>query len=224
MIIKAFALLAIMALTSPALALTPPQATKAFTDTLSADERTALLPLDAPDRKQSRLTPGSRGGVMLRDMDGETRAAAYDVLRSVLSEKGLAIVKAVREREAELARLEGRPDYRDPDGYALAIYGEPGAGEWALRFEGHHLSINVALEGERIVSVMPFMIGANPRQGPEGDPLFPLLQSAQDSETFATELAKLFPSGAEVPRPEELDIDLSRLTGYGHPHLVVRGR
>lgn len=224
MIIRGFALLAAMVVASPALALTPSQAATAFTGTLSDQERTALLPLDAPDRKQSRLTPGSRGGVMLRDMDAQTRAAANDVLASVLTEKGLKIVEAVRAREAELARLEGRPDYRDPDGYALAIYGEPGADEWAMRFEGHHISINLTLQGDRIVSVMPFMIGANPRQGPPGDLLYPLLQSAEDPEAFATGLAALFPSGAHVPQPEALDIDLSRLTGYGHPHLVVRGK
>ena len=39
---------------------------------------------------------------------------------------------------------------------------------WGLRFEGHHLSLNLTFKGDVIVSAMPTFIGSNPSQIPSG--------------------------------------------------------
>ena len=221
MIIKLSVALAAMLAASPALALTPAEAATRFVDSLAELEQAALYAFDAPDRKQVRLNPGARAGLILGLMDPPTRAAADQLFASVLSKKGLRLVDAVRGRERELGRVEKRPDHRDPDGYAVAIFGTPGKEQWAIRLEGHHLSINLTLDGDRIVSVMPLLIGADPREGGAGDPLLPFLQSAQSPDTLAPNLAALFRPGSVIPEPDELDIDLVNLSGSGHPHLAV---
>jgi len=42
------------------------------------------------------------------------------------------------------------------------VFGTPGAGEWGLRFEGHHLSVNLTFAGGKAVSGTPLFLGANP--------------------------------------------------------------
>ena len=224
MILKLSVALAAMLAASPALALTPTEAATRFVDSLAELEQAALHPFDSPDRTQARLSPGARAGLTFGLMDTQTRAAADQLLASVLSKKGLRLVDAVRRREKELGRLEKRPDHRDPDGYALAVFGTPGKEQWAVRLEGHHLSINLTLDGDRIESVMPLLIGANPREGEAGDPLLPFLQSAQAPDTLAPELAALFQPGSIIPEPDELDIDLVNLSDTGHPHLAVTSK
>ncbi len=224
MIVKlSIALTALLAAT-PAAAVTPSEAAMQFTDSLAELEQAALHPFDSPERTEVRLSPGTRAGLTLDIMDPDTRKAANTLLASVLSKKGLQLVDAVRVREKKLGRIEGRPDYRDPDGYALAIFGTPGQGKWGIRFEGHHLSINLTLDGDRIVSVLPLLVGADPREGGAGDPLLPFLKSAQAPETLAPNIVELFPSGSTMPEADTLDIDLSNLNGSGHPHLAVTAK
>lgn len=146
---------------------TPSQAYADFTATLSTSEaREALLTFSSADRKRWRLTPGFRGGLMLSRMDKPTRDAAIGLLRAVLSKTGIDLIAAVREREAVLGRMTGNTSYRDPDKYYLAVFGKPQERRWGLRFEGHHLSLNLTLEKDRIVSVLPLAIGSNPERLP----------------------------------------------------------
>ena len=59
---------------------------------------------------------------------------------------------------------------RDSEVYYLKIFGSPmNGGKWGWRVEGHHLSLNFALENGKIVAATPVFFGANPaelRQGP----------------------------------------------------------
>ncbi len=206
---------------SPAQALSPSKAAARFAETLSGDERLALQAKDSPDRNNVRLTPGRRLGLTLGAMDGDTRSAAMALLGALLSDQGMAMIRTVREREAKLAEIEGNPEYRDKDKYYLTLFGDPGDGDWALRFEGHHLSINVALVGGRVVGVLPFLIGANPPEGPAGDVLLPFVRSAETPAAFAANFAALFRAGTAVPGAAEMEIDLTSSFFGGHPHLSV---
>jgi hypothetical protein len=58
---------------------------------------------------------------------------------------------------------------RDPELYNVAIFGTPGKGAWGWKFEGHHLSTNFTIVGDRPVVFSPAFMGANPaivRDGP----------------------------------------------------------
>ena len=73
--------------------------------------------------------------------------------------------------EQILRELEkGSGPVRDPELYYLTIFGKPeDRGTWGWRIEGHHLSLNFALEDGKIVAATPAFFGSNPgevRQGP----------------------------------------------------------
>ena len=51
----------------------------------------------------------------------------------------------------------------------MSVFGTPGNFPWGWRFEGHHLSLNVALPAPGHIAVTPFFVGAHPatvRDGP----------------------------------------------------------
>jgi hypothetical protein len=69
----------------------------------------------------------------------------------------------VRLLEGVLREQQG--SWRDPGRYYLSVFGTPGRFPWAWRFEGHHLSLNVALPAAGHVAVTPFFVGAHPGDG-----------------------------------------------------------
>lgn len=90
------------------------------------------------------------------------REATTALLRTALNERGLDKVRAVMALEITMRQLESFGLSRDPENYALAIYGEPGAAGWGWRIEGHHLSLHFSLAGTRYVATLPQFFGANP--------------------------------------------------------------
>ncbi len=64
--------------------------------------------------------------------------------------------------EDVLAELSGNRNYRDPEKYYLAFYGNPEKDSlWSWAFQGHHLSLNfTVLNGK--MEVAPRFLGANP--------------------------------------------------------------
>ena len=70
-----------------------------------------------------------------------------------------------------LAEVEPNgPNARMPGWYFVSVFGTPSAtGKWGWRVEGHHLSVNLTLDGGRVVAASPVVFGANPaevRTGP----------------------------------------------------------
>ena len=195
-----------------------------FRASLSESERARVLrAFSDVDRKAYRLTPGSRGGLSLGSMDRDTRAAAFRFLRSTLSERGIAVVQAAIDREARLGELEGKPDYRDPDNFYLAVFGTPGEGNWGFRFEGHHLSLNVTGSGERLAAVTPWLLGANPRALPSGtpDPLAPFLDAHDQPQVFLQEVARMFKGQRAIELLRKGRVDNRGFGLWGHPHMKV---
>ena len=73
--------------------------------------------------------------------------AARALFASVLNERGLKLLDGVRLLEGVLREQQG--SFRDPGRYYVSVFGTPGRFPWGWRFEGHHLSLNVALAGRR---------------------------------------------------------------------------
>ncbi len=128
----------------------------------------ATFSFDDPERYRFRWTPGQREGVKLDELDDAQRHALRDLLRTVLSEAGANKVDAIIATEAALGVLTNATSYRDPEKYWTAIFGNPGEANWGLRFEGHHLSVNLTFSGAKIVSGSPLFLGANPETVPSG--------------------------------------------------------
>jgi Protein of unknown function (DUF3500) len=149
-------------------------------DDMAKAARAWLAKLDGRQRGQAQLdwanrrredwhyVPRSRAGLAFRDMSPEQVAAAWDVLGSLLSARGIGQVRGQLKIEGVLGELSGSISFRDPGNYALVLFGDPAAttAPWAWRFEGHHLSINVMVAPGYGVAVTPVFFGANPAHVP----------------------------------------------------------
>lgn len=128
--------------------------------------RTQLLqPFTDEARSDWHYTPRSRVGVAYRDMNEAQRRATTGLLRTALAAPGLDKVHAIMQLEIALRELETfGSSRRDPDNYAIAVFGTPSAspGAWGFRLEGHHLSLHFTLDGDRFVSTLPQFMGSNP--------------------------------------------------------------
>lgn len=142
-----------------------------------------------PERGNWHYVPRRRQGVALGDMPPALRARALALLRSGLSTPGAAQAEAVMALEGVLAALEGSsPRVRDPLGYALAIFGKPGAYPWGWRLEGHHLSLQVTVVSPERVAMTPWFLGTNPARIPRGPRAGERLQAPE--QDLALELAR----------------------------------
>ena len=132
-------------------------------------QREAQLEWASRQRESWHYVPRSRPGVALRAMSPAQTAAAWDLLGSLLSARGLDQVRGQLTIERILGELSGSPGFRDPGNYALLVFGDPaGSAPWAWRFEGHHLSLSVLVAPGHGVAVTPVFFGANPAHVPRG--------------------------------------------------------
>lgn len=137
---------------------------------LSLDDgqrRKAMIAFDSANRLDWHYVPRSRSGLALGEMRADQADAARALFASVLNQRGLDLLDGVRLLEGVLREQQG--SFRDPDRYYVSVFGTPGRFAWSWRFEGHHLSLNVALPAPGHVAVTPFFTGAHPatvRDGP----------------------------------------------------------
>ena len=125
-----------------------------------------LLPFADAARSDWHYTPRRRDGIAWKAMDTAQRDATTALLKSVLHERGHDKVRATMALEITLRALETFGFSRDPENYAVAIYGTPGDAGWGWRLEGHHLSLHFSLAGDRVVATLPQFFGANPAEVP----------------------------------------------------------
>jgi len=125
----------------------------------------ALFNFEDQLRKDWHYLPAAsygRPGIKMSSLDDLQRSYVHDLLNTVLSKKGYAKTKAIIDLENILAKIEDNYRSRDPEQYAIAIFGLPSTKEpWAWSFSGHHISYHFTyVEGE--VSTTPRFLGANP--------------------------------------------------------------
>lgn len=153
------------------------EAATAFLDSLTPELRErAVFPLNDDERTRWNFIPTNqfpRNGVPLKDMNAAQRRAAHDLLRAALGHGGYLTATTIMDLETILKEIEGEggPFIRDPELYFFTIFGTPSStGQWAMRVEGHHLSLHFAVDGARMaVTSAPAFFGSNPaevRTGP----------------------------------------------------------
>jgi len=121
-------------------------------------------PFDDKDRLDWHYTPRSRNGVALKELDPQGRDAVHALLKEALSATGYQKAVNIIELELVLREMETFGGLmRDPERYHLTIYGTPSkTAAWGWRFEGHHLSLNFTLAGDKLAVDTPSFFGANP--------------------------------------------------------------
>jgi len=147
--------------------------TAKFLDGLGEDQRKlAQRALADEEAMKWHFVPGRYAGIEMGALDPSQRRAADQVLRTMLSATGFAKAMAIADLENVLHELESKPDkpaaHRDPDRYALLVCGEPASrGTFVVRYQGHHLSLRMAVVDGMLVSHTPHFLGTNPHVLPE---------------------------------------------------------
>lgn len=148
----------------------------------------AQRPMDDPTRVDWDFIPKpDRSGVQLAELDRHQQLMAHNLIAAGLSVTGYAQVLQVMQLELILRQLEahrlgvGVGSFRDSQGYFLIFFGRPGFEDtWGWRLLGHHVSISYTIIEQRLLTVTPFNLGAQPA---EVGSLAPL--RAEESHAFA---------------------------------------
>lgn len=142
-----------------------------FLGALTPDLRQlAVFPFESDERRHWHFVPNEmfpRNGLPLLAMNDAQRAAARELLRTGLSDRGYATATGImNDLESVLRDSErGGTMVRDPERYRFSIFGTPSArGAWAWRVEGHHVSLNFTIVNGTFVAASPSFFGANPAE------------------------------------------------------------
>lgn len=117
-------------------------------------------------------------GLLIGDMNDKQRKAVHALLRASMSSQGYAKVAGVMWlddvlRDIEQPSIDNEPaaakdpyrraivDSRSSGNYAVAIFGDPGNGDWGWKLAGHHLAVNFTVAEGR-VGFTPIFLGSNP--------------------------------------------------------------
>lgn len=143
------------------------KAAQAFLKQLTPEQlKIAQLPYAAPNRVDWHFIPKpERKGMQYKLMTPPQRESAMLLLRSVLSQLGYKKATTIMSMETLLFELEGGKgaNIRDPERYFFTVFGDPAGTEpWGLSIEGHHMSLNYVMHGDRVVSSTPQAFCANP--------------------------------------------------------------
>jgi len=147
-------------------------AATAFLAALPADaRRRAVFAFEDKERFNWHYVPRSREGMPFKAMPAPARAAGHELMKASLSSVGYGKALNVFRLESVLRQLETFGGLlRDPDNYAVTVFGTPGPGApWGWRLEGHHLSLNFTLVPGKPIAVTPAFFGANPAEVRSGE-------------------------------------------------------
>lgn len=140
-------------------------AAEAFLNTLDPEQRKeAKFPVhDIEWRKWANQANYYRDGVWFEPMTDEQRQAAFELLGTSLSARGLKLTKDSMKLNRTLGELNDNDFAKYGEWkYWLSIMGEPSATEpWGWQLDGHHLIINYVVLGDQVV-MTPTFWGAEP--------------------------------------------------------------
>ena len=155
-------------------------AAKAWLASLNSNQITsAKYKLDNPDYEIWHYVPDNsfastrgyrRNGLTYNEMSPEQRSLADALLAASLSRAGFVSVKTIMSLEEVLRVKENdNTGRRDVNVYHVSVFGEPSMdGDWAWRFEGHHVSLHFLMQAGKLVSTAPEFLGANPHLVEDG--------------------------------------------------------
>jgi hypothetical protein len=191
------------------------------------------------ERFDWHFIPKPRKGLPFKEMTPPQRLLAHALLNTGLSHRGYLKATTIMSLEQILYEAENRSPNRDADGYFVTIFGTPGDAAWGWRVEGHHLSLNFALNSETLLAVTPLFMGANPAEiksgprkglrvlGGEEDLGRTLVNSLDDSQRTSAVLTNTAPrdiitgNNRKATALEPLGIEASKLNDDQKQMLVT---
>jgi hypothetical protein len=153
-------------------------AAQTFLGTLKGEQKTqAMFTFESKERTNWNFIPlqdkekkSTRKGLPLEEMTGEQKKAALALVKAATSDYGNLAATTIMSLESILREQEKKGAMvRNPEWYFFTVFGTPGkTGSWGWRVEGHHLSLNFAMDGSQVISSTPTFFGANPAEVKSG--------------------------------------------------------
>jgi hypothetical protein len=109
--------------------------------------------------------PVPRKGLSVREMEPFQKPLANALLAASLSQRGFIKATTIMSLEDVLRIAEkDSGERRNPEKYYYSIFGEPSeTGTWAMRVDGHHLSLNLTVVKGKVIAA-PTFFGSNPHE------------------------------------------------------------
>ena len=178
------------------------QGATAFLASLDPEQRQAVSrELKSPERRKwTNLPQWESDALPLGKCNAEQVKAFCDMLANLLSEQGYRKVCNIMLADDQL--LEGGRARRGigTETFDITIFGTPSPSKpWGLQIDGHHLGLNLSIEGERVTHA-PSFIGTQPEifkianekyrpMAGENDIAFQLVNSLSEQQRAAAVLA-----------------------------------
>jgi Protein of unknown function (DUF3500) len=164
----------------------------AFLNSLQQEQAAAArFPLDGDvQRNWNYFGVGGyiKPGFRLEQMNALQKERAWDLMAAILSERGLRKTRDVMSLQQVAMDNGDGATSRGPERFSIAVFGEPTASSrWAIRLEGHHLSLTYTVDKDRLVGVTPSSFSVNPNRVQSGR--FAGLNTLKREDTFARKLA-----------------------------------
>ena len=146
------------------------QAAERFLSSLTAEQRArTTFPIDAPEwRKWMNQHFYVRAGVSLSELTSAQRDAAFGLLQTALSARGMQLTRNIMRLNETLAELTGDHEFLGEWLYYFTVMGKPSASEpWGFQLDGHHAIVNYFVLGDQVV-MTPHFAGSEPVRAASG--------------------------------------------------------
>jgi uncharacterized protein DUF3500 len=122
-----------------------------------------MFPVDDSEwRKWMNQHFYTRQGTSFQEMTAAQRDAAFGLMRSSLSARGLDLTLNIMRLNETLAELTGDHEFLGEWLYYITIMGKPSATEpWGWQLDGHHAIVNYFVLGDQVV-MTPHFMGSEP--------------------------------------------------------------
>lgn len=105
-------------------------------------------------------------GLKLGDVSAQVESQILKLVELGVSPKGFNHIAAARMADSDPdvpRKFAHRMVFNyGKENYYIAFFGDPLERRWIWRFEGHHVSINLMIDGDEIVSAKPLSLGSYP--------------------------------------------------------------
>src|SRR5581483_11931515 len=140
------------------------RAAERFLASLTAEQRArTMFAVDDPEwRKWMNQHFYVRQGVSFREMNEAQRDAAFGLLSTSLSARGMQLTRNIMRLNETLAELTNDHEFLGEWLYHITVMGKPSATEpWGWQLDGHHAIINYFVLGDQVV-MTPHFAGSEP--------------------------------------------------------------
>ncbi len=136
-----------------------------FRDSLNAEQREKVShDLRSPERREwtNLPAPPNAGGIRFGELTEDQVKLACQLMANLFSEQGYQKIRDIMLADDQLLGT-GQPRAGfGTENFSIVIFGDPTEeGSWAFQIDGHHVGINVSINGNQL-TISPSFIGTQP--------------------------------------------------------------